>query len=165
MKNDVESTTLEAIEEFHKRFYPEARVQLLGTGPDGRIAILFTGNMCLTCGMSDYFVDFLEILKSRLSTEYCIEDFKELDDEGTAWIVIYTPARLAGEVKMLQKNYYLRSKSQEQDKNYTLRKLSARMVLQRFPMLKVSATRGRLRSRSYFVTIVVGYRLMLLRSA
>ncbi|MCR8453641.1 MAG: hypothetical protein NDP13_01455 [Crenarchaeota archaeon] len=99
MKNDIESTTLEAIEEFHKRFYPEARAQLLGTSPDGKIAILFTGNMCLTCGMSDYFVDFLEILKSRLSTEYCIEDFKELDDEGTAWVVVYTPARLAGEVK------------------------------------------------------------------
>ncbi len=78
------------IKEFHRRFYPEAKAELIGISSEGKFAILFTGNICLTCGMSDYFVDFLEILNSLLEEEYAIEDMRELDDEGTSWVVVYT---------------------------------------------------------------------------
>ncbi len=89
----LEYSIRNATREFHRRFYPEAKAELIGISSEGKIAILFTGNMCLTCGMSDYFVDFLEILNSLLEEEYTIEDMRELDDEGTAWVVVYTPRK------------------------------------------------------------------------
>ena len=79
------------IDRFHSIYFPEAKVEYLGHGDDGKLAFLFSGHMCLTCGMSDYFVDFLELLIDELGREYYIEDMKELNDDGTAWIVVYAP--------------------------------------------------------------------------
>lgn len=120
MKNDIESIVLKVIERFHERFYPEAKARFIGASSDGKLAILFTGHICLTCGMSDYFVDFLEILNSCLNENYDIEDMMELNDEGTAWVVIYAPIRLIGELKRSKRIIVFDPYSKNKVMDYTL---------------------------------------------
>ena len=87
----MEEKLRRAIERFHELYFPEARVEYLGSSSDGKLAFLFSGHMCLTCGMSDYFVDFLEILIGELGRKYHIDDMKELSENGDAWIIVYAP--------------------------------------------------------------------------
>ena len=84
-----------AVVKFNRKFSPEAHARLIGFGENNRIAILFSGAMCLACGMSDYFVDFLEILNKETNNMYVIEDMRELNMDGTSWIVIYAPREIA----------------------------------------------------------------------
>jgi len=113
--DNLEPKIEEAINEFHRLFYPEAEASLVGTSKDGKLAILFTGNICLTCGMSDYFIDFLEILNGLMDEEYGIEDMRELVDEGTAWVVIYSPKRLIGKSGRPKQIIIIDPQNQEED--------------------------------------------------
>ena len=79
----------------NNRFCPEAIAHVMGFSETGRIAVFFRGAMCLSCGMSDYFVDLLYILEDITVESFVIEDMLELDD-GAGWIVIYSKGRISG---------------------------------------------------------------------
>jgi len=84
-----------AIEKFHEKYYPEGIVEFIGESEDGKIAFEFSGHMCLTCGVEDYFEDFRIILSNVFGEEIKIYKKFPADEENTVWIVIYA----RGEVK------------------------------------------------------------------
>ncbi len=104
------------VQKFNNRFGPEAIAKVLGMSNEGRIAILFGGAMCLTCGMSDYFIDFLELLNGRANKKYVIEDMRELDKQGTRWVVIYAPQEIARVIERKYR-YIILDKNQTQKTN------------------------------------------------
>ncbi len=97
MKDPIENNQVEtAVGIFHEKFYPEAIVEFVGGNKEGKLAFIFTGHMCLTCGVEDYFEDFRNILSEVLSKVYVKVKQVPLDEEHTAWLIIYAPKEIAG---------------------------------------------------------------------
>ncbi len=97
MEKDVNERIQRAIEVFHERYYPEGVVEYLGRSADGKLAFEFSGHMCLTCGVEDYFEDFRAILSKEFEREFKIQKKMPADDENTVWIVVYTPSEVGTE--------------------------------------------------------------------
>ncbi len=96
MKKVIKSNQIEnAINIFHEKFYPEAIVEFVGSSEEAKLAFIFTGHMCLTCGVEDYFEDFRVILNEALGEEYVKVKQVPLDEEHTAWLIIYAPREIA----------------------------------------------------------------------
>ena len=94
-ENSLRELVDKAINNFHEKFYPEAIVEFVGGSEEGKLAFTFTGHMCLTCGVEDYFEDFRAILSEVLGKEYVKVKQVPLDDEHTAWLIIYAPKEIA----------------------------------------------------------------------
>ena len=90
---DLKDLVSKAIEEFHRRFYPEVIVTYVGHSDSGSLAFEFTGHFCLTCGLHDYFDDFAEILSRYLGKKYVPSDKLPLNHGYEGWIVIFTLGR------------------------------------------------------------------------
>ena len=108
-----------AVEKFHDKFYPEGIVEFLGSSEDGKLAFEFSGHMCLTCGVEDYFEDFREILTREMGEEYIIYKKEPLDDEHTAWVVIYAPKKL-GEAEEYRVKYLVVDPVKEKEEEVVL---------------------------------------------
>lgn len=85
------------ISDFHERFYPEVIVSYIGQGDNGKLAFKFEGHFCLTCGLHDYFDDFVDILSQHLGDRYAVFDKLELDEGYSGWIVVFAPAKMIKE--------------------------------------------------------------------
>jgi len=78
MANNIsENEVRNAIERFSEAFGAEATVEPVSI--EGRILeAKFSGHMCYTCGISDYFDDFALVLEEVSSTPYAVWDYEQV---------------------------------------------------------------------------------------
>lgn len=77
-----------AVREFNERFAPETTAELISVDEvRRRIAVKFT-RVCTTCGMYDYFLDFLEILEDLSGRKFHIVE-EEVVHDPLVWIIVF----------------------------------------------------------------------------
>lgn len=82
------------IDKFNENF--GAKCKLIDVDKD-RITVLFSGNICYTCGTYDYFEDLAIYLSKYMNVEYGVESYKQLDNGE--YIVNYLPKEKIKETK------------------------------------------------------------------
>jgi hypothetical protein len=80
MGTDLNGLVLKAIEGYNRYRSPEATARLVGVEKDGFV-IEFEGAFCLSCGVRDYFEDFIYELED-LNRNYRAE-IKETEQTGS----------------------------------------------------------------------------------
>ncbi len=73
-------SVLKAIEEYNKYRSPEAKAKLVKIS-DRELVLDFEGSFCRTCGVVDYFEDFIYELRELIDVKMKIKSFKELGHE------------------------------------------------------------------------------------
>ena len=82
-----------AVEEYHKKFYPEVIVGILDDNPE-ELKFEFSGHFCYTCGVTDYFDDFAETLSKHLGKKYMVVKKEKIgEEENVTWLVLYAPEK------------------------------------------------------------------------
>ncbi|MCS7116196.1 MAG: hypothetical protein NZ896_01850 [Nitrososphaerales archaeon] len=76
-KTLIKDSILKAISEFNKYRSPEATARLVKMGRK-ELILEFEGPFCISCGVYDYFEDFIHELKKFSDIGIKISDFKEL---------------------------------------------------------------------------------------
>jgi len=70
-----EKTVAKAIKTYNKYRSPEATAKLVEI-KDGELTIDFGGSFCMTCGVSEYFEDFIYELKGLVDVQMEILSFE-----------------------------------------------------------------------------------------
>lgn len=78
---------MKAIKKFNETFAPETTAEFVGISKDeNKFAVKFS-RACMSCGMYDYFLDFIEILEDLTKKKFHIEDEIVVVDP-LVWILI-----------------------------------------------------------------------------
>ncbi|MGB9758802.1 MAG: N-glycosylase/DNA lyase [Thermoproteota archaeon] len=93
------SELMRAIKDFQKFHGKEVVAETLDI-EDGKISVLFGGNICNTCGIYDYFEDLLISLEKFSSSSWLIASVEDLQ---TSYKVTYVKADFIDELKSLKK--------------------------------------------------------------
>lgn len=76
----LETAVRQAINDYNKYRSPEAKATLVEMG-SGKLTVDFEGSFCRTCGVTDYFEDFIYELKRYAEVEMKILGFEEIGTE------------------------------------------------------------------------------------
>jgi len=76
----LETAVRQAIEDYNRYRRPEAKASLVEMG-NGRLTIDFEGSFCRSCGVSDYFEDFIYELKRYAEVEMNVQSFEQIESE------------------------------------------------------------------------------------
>jgi len=87
-----------AIKSFSKYHGKEVTIRLLKQ-KNKKVLLSFGGNICNTCGIFDYFEDFLFLLEEYTSTPWIISSVREVQNE---FQVEYTKAKFIEEIERLK---------------------------------------------------------------
>jgi len=82
---EILKTVLKGIEKFNDLRAPEARAQLVEFR-EGKILVRFSGQMCFSCGVFDYFEDLLYEIRD-LGIKVEIKDFRRESED--CYLVLY----------------------------------------------------------------------------
>lgn len=80
MLKSLKDAIIEAINEYNKYRSPEANAKLIKIG-EKELILEFTGPFCESCGVYDYFEDFIYELKKLINIDIKIASFKKYDTE------------------------------------------------------------------------------------
>lgn len=76
----LEDAVVEAINEYNKYRSPEAKAKLVKIS-EKELILDFEGTFCRTCGVYDYFEDFIYELQKIADVDMRIVSFKEIKPE------------------------------------------------------------------------------------
>jgi len=76
----LEKAVKQAIEEYNRYRSPEAKASLVEMG-NRKLTIDFEGSFCRSCGVSDYFEDFIYELKRHAEVEMTIQGSEQIKPE------------------------------------------------------------------------------------
>jgi len=93
------NNVMNALKDFQKFHGNEVTVEPL-TIEDKKISVLFGGNICNTCGIYDYFDDFLISLEKFSSSSWIVASVEDL---RTTYKVTYAKADFVSDLKNLKK--------------------------------------------------------------
>ncbi len=77
----LKRAVLKAVETYNRYRSPEATAKLVKLG-DNELIVDFEGTFCKTCGVYDYFEDFIYELKSLMDVQVEISSFEPKGTEG-----------------------------------------------------------------------------------
>jgi hypothetical protein len=75
---NLEEAVLKAVDEYNKYRSPEAKAKLIEIREE-ELTIDFEGTFCWTCGVYDYFEDFMYELKELIDLNIEVLSFKEYE--------------------------------------------------------------------------------------
>ncbi len=76
----LEKAVKQAIEDYNRYRSPEAKASLVEVG-GSVLTVDFEGPFCMSCGVSDYFEDFIYELKRYAEVKLTIKSFEQIEME------------------------------------------------------------------------------------